>query len=351
MINRIDYTQCNIENISVHNVGNKTNEEELVLSKSLLETSDLRIKELLFKFFLTPFSNPEFYSFTFSNDDITLNPIFNFASQIFDYPETLHQNSVDIAKLLYELSVHPQIKSGDLFIVFFSDICLEDELIDGIGIFKSENRQAFLKVNSNNEDFSIHYDDGINVDKLDKGCLIFNTDRNKGYRVCIVDKSNKSIEAQYWRDNFLQLKPCNDNYHNTKDFMVITKNFVTKQLKDEFEVSKADQIDLLNRSVDYFKTNEKFDKKDYENHVFKDEAIKKSFRAYDEDYRYLNEIEALDNFQISEDAVKKQARILKSVLKLDSNFHIYIHGDRELIEQGVDRDGRKYYKIYYQAES
>jgi hypothetical protein len=50
-------------------------------------------------------------------------------------------------------------------------------------------------------------------------------------------------------------------------------------------------------------------------------------------------------------AVKKQERIFKSVLKLDKNFHIYIHGDRELIEQGMDADGRKFYKIYFEEES
>ena len=49
-------------------------------------------------------------------------------------------------------------------------------------------------------------------------------------------------------------------------------------------------------------------------------------------------------------AVKKQARVFKSVLKLDKNFHIYIHGNRDLIEQGTDERGRKYYNIYYEEE-
>ena len=43
-------------------------------------------------------------------------------------------------------------------------------------------------------------------------------------------------------------------------------------------------------------------------------------------------------------------RVYKSVLKLDRNFHIYIHGNTDLIEKGIDDDGRKYYKIYYQEE-
>jgi len=38
-------------------------------------------------------------------------------------------------------------------------------------------------------------------------------------------------------------------------------------------------------------------------------------------------------------------------LKLDGNFHVYIHGNKDMIERGVDDDGRKYYKLYYEEES
>jgi hypothetical protein len=61
-------------------------------------------------------------------------------------------------------------------------------------------------------------------------------------------------------------------------------------------------------------------------------------------------IDQQDNFAISADAVKRQARVFKSVLKLDTNFHLYIHGDREKIERGVDESGRKSDKIYYEQE-
>ena len=61
-------------------------------------------------------------------------------------------------------------------------------------------------------------------------------------------------------------------------------------------------------------------------------------------------IDQQDNFAISADAVKRQARVFKSVLKLDTNFHLYIHGDREKIERGVDESGRKYDTIYYEQE-
>ncbi|AQY21015.1 hypothetical protein PG310_09455 [Riemerella anatipestifer] len=40
----------------------------------------------------------------------------------------------------------------------------------------------------------------------------------------------------------------------------------------------------------------------------------------------------------------------KTIIRLDRNFHIYVHGDRKKIEQGKDEKG-KYYKIYFKEES
>jgi hypothetical protein len=102
--------------------------------------------------------------------------------------------------------------------------------------------------------------------------------------------------------------------------------------------------------VEYFKTHDTFDKEDFEEEVFQDKGIIKSFQNFDQAYREENELEISDSFEISAQAVKKQSRIFKSVLKLDKNFHVYIHGNRELIERGEEKDGRKYYKIYFEKE-
>jgi hypothetical protein len=208
-----------------------------------------------------------------------------------------------------------------------------------------------LKLNKKSKEFSLKYDDGINVDKLDKGCLIFNIENENGYKLCVVDKSNRSHEARYWIDFFLKVVPIKTNFHQTNQFLGITKQFITKQLAEDFEFSKADKIDLLNRSVDYFKNHETFDKSEFEESVFGDNSVVESFRKFDQAYRQESELELSDSFIISEQAVKRQARVFKNVLKLDKNFHIYIHGNKELIQQGTDENGRKYYKIYYETEA
>jgi len=343
----VDYSNCKIEKLTVHYIGNKTNEEAINVSNGLLDIPDNKIEELLLRYFLTPFSYPEFYSFTFADDDFSLNPMFNFAMQIFADSEVLQKTSIDIANHLYELSVHPQIKSGDLFIVYFTNIKINDETTEAIGIFKSENKQEFLKLENSRNNFTLSCDDGINIDKLDKGCLIFNCELDRGFNVCVLDKSSKSTEAQFWKDSFLQIKPLNDDYHNTKKLMVLTKDFVTQQLADEYELSRADQINYLNKSADYFKTHQKFQKNDFEKEVFGNDKVIRSFRNYKDDYP---DDFNYDDFEISSNAVKKQLKIYKSVLKLDNNFHIYIHGNREMIEHGVEKDGRQFYKIYYMNE-
>ncbi len=347
----IDYSNCELEQLAVHQVGNKMNEEALHLSEAPMDISDIELRERLLRYFLQPFSEPkEFFNLSAEGEDFTLNPVFNAAAQVFDEVASLQQNSIELAQYLYELAEQPQIKSGDLFVVYFTEIVLEDEVTEAVGIFKAENRHSFLKLNQAESNFSLGYEEGIYIEKLDKGCLIFNTDREVGFKVCIVDKSTKAAEAQYWKAQFLDVKPASDTYHYTKQFLTSTKNFVTQQLAEEFPVSKADQIDLLNRSVSYFKSHESFDKEEFEEEVLQKEEVIESFRNHNEAYQQEHDIDFGDRFDISPQAVKQQSRVFKSVLKLDKNFHIYIHGDRELIEQGVEVDGRKYYKIYFDKE-
>ena len=80
----IDITNTNIEKVSAHYIGNKTNGEDLLLSKIPIDISDIRLRELLMRFFLSPFPEPEFFSFTFTDNNFSLNPVYNFVSEVFD---------------------------------------------------------------------------------------------------------------------------------------------------------------------------------------------------------------------------------------------------------------------------
>lgn len=347
----LDLSQVELKSVAIHHCGNQTNQEELILSKSLLAIADEKVSALLIKFFLNSFQNPEYHEFTFSNGDVNMNIIYQYVSKILEQPKSLLAQSVNMAKQLYDLSSHPQIKSGDFFVAYFTGLLHENENIDAVGIFKCENKQEFLKIDKMNTGFEIHYQDGININKLDKGCLILNSQKESGYKVCVIDNTNRSAEAQYWKNDFLMLKPCNDSFHATKDYLDLCKNYVTKQMPNDFEISKTDQIDLLNRSIKYFRDQEAFNMDDFNQTVIQDPQVIESFKGYKKQYEDEHELAFNESFDISDAAVKKQNRVFKSVLKLDKNFHIYIHGRRELIEKGVDPDGRKFYKIYFNEEN
>lgn len=62
---------------------------------------------------------------------------------------------------------------------------------------------------------------------MDKGCLIFNLERER-FLVGIVDNSSKGSEARYWKDEFLHVKQRNDEYYYTNNIISLCKNFVSK---------------------------------------------------------------------------------------------------------------------------
>jgi hypothetical protein len=343
--------QAQLSHLSAHTLGNKTNGEDLIASRVELDLPDEEVRARLTTSFLGAFSSAEYFHFTSTDGDFRHNPMVQWVKEIFDSTEQFHLKSVSIAKHLYEVSVHPLIKSGDLFVALFSNLQVDGVQTEALGIFKSENKSSILKLTTKKDGrFEVNYQSGINPDKLDKGCLIYNLDEDKGYRLSILDRSGKSSDAQYWKELFLRVEPMKDEFQATRNVLDIARHFVVDQIGDEFELSKADQIDYLNKSIGYFKKKEEFNQKEFEKEVFEDPEVIKSFRKFDNNFREQFSIDREDGFSISAEAVKKQSRVFKSVLKLDKNFHIYIHGDRELIERGVDEDGRKYYKIYYKQE-
>ena len=344
----IDTSQSIIHTVSVHIVGNSGRQEELKLSERPLNIEGDMLKKLLLTYFLSNFNAPEYYNFTFSNDDLTLNPIFRLAKEIFDHGDTLHVNSINIAKHLYTSSQHPNIKSGDLYVAHFSGVTLDNRSLEAVGIFKSE-KETYLKLRSESDQFNLGADEGVNIRKLDKGCLILNVAPAEGYKILIVDNANKS-DAQFWKHDFLNVKPWSDAFHHTHNFMNLTRQYVGDKLDEEFSVSKADKIDLLNRSMNFFKSREQFNQTEFEAQVLSDADVIESFRNYER--TFMADTDIAGNFEISAQAVRRQARVFKSVLKLDKNFHIYIHGNRELIEKGFDEiRNRHYYKIYFDQES
>ncbi|MFT5723724.1 MAG: hypothetical protein ACI9JN_000841 [Bacteroidia bacterium] len=337
-----------IESVFLHHIGNKSLEEGCTFSEEPILIDD-KVEEALKTYFFESFDDSEMYHLD-HDVDIKLNELYSYVGQIFNNASTLKEQANNIARHLYRCSDHPNIKPGELCIALLRGCQIEGQVLDAVGIFKAENKDTFLKVIARNNQYEVESDEGINVGKLDKGCLIFNTDEEEGYLVTVVDQTNKGVEARFWSDEFLHLKHRRDIYFNTQNVLEACKTFVSETLPEEYSMEKADQIDLLNKSIGYFKDNERFVQEEFEGAVLKDPDVIKSFQNFNEQFAEERDTEVLKSFEISKEAVKKKARVFKSVLKLDKNFHIYIHGNRDYIEKGTEANGRKFYKIYYDSE-
>ena len=345
----MDQIQARLESMIVHFTGNKALEQELIISKEPIPFDD-SLQEKIENYFLSRFAFA-YDQFRFkSESEDSVNQVYEWVKEIFEDSEALIGRSADLAHHLYNCALHPRIKSGELFVALFNNYPYEGREVNALGIFKSENKGNFFQIENNKENLSLKSTEGIDLNKFDKGCLVLNTDAADGYLVRLIDYQGRGEDAKYWRDDFLGLQQKNTSFSKTTSLLSETKRFVVDHLEQDFEVSKADQIDLLNRSVNYFKTHDHFDRKEFEQDVFKDPEVIRSYRQFNKEHELItNEPDA--SFEISAAAVKKQARVFKSVLKLDKNFHIYIHGNRNLIEQGRESDGRKFYKIYFESES
>ncbi len=341
------FNEAGLYQLSVHFVGNQVQEEGLVISDQSLRLDD-SIKELLKKYFTKFFKDQPFHRFSHESD-IHLNECYSFAKDIFDNPDSLHFNSVKLAKHLYASSDHPNIKSGEFYVAYFEDVYVGEEVCDAIGLFKSENKETFIKVYPENNHFVIEGETGININKLDKGCLILNLNAENGYKIISIDNTNGNNDARFWSNKFLKTKPLQDNYFHTQEYMMMCKEFALEAFP---EASKADKLSLVNDTERFFKEEELFDKRHYHEKVLREPEIIEAFEDYKNNYKEEREVSIVDEFDVSPAAVKKFKRVFKSIIKLDKNFHIYVHGNRELIRNGFDEEmGMSYYQVFYKEES
>ncbi len=345
------FTEAFLDRLAVHYIGNKQNGGALLLSKQEQDL-DKDIQGRLGEALLQRFSQcHERYSFHHPSS-LEYNEVYAFVRALFRDPERLYEESVRIARQLFEVSLHPKIRPGELYVGSFSSIVHEEQTLDAIGLFKAETRSLFADLIPGEDDLSLQLKEGVELTKMDKGCLILNRGEEQGFELLIFDANGKGEEAQFWKDKFLNVLIRQNEYLRTQDFLTLTKNYVTQQMPGEFETSKTEQIDILNRSMDYFKTHGSFDRDEFETEVLHHDELIHSFRKFDEQHRKDNELDPVAGFDISPQAVKRQARVFKSVIKLDKNFHIYVHGNRELIEKGYDEALQKhYYKIYFDQEA
>jgi hypothetical protein len=344
---RANFINTHIVELVVHIVGNKIADDGVVLSKSCFVLSS-ELSDLLSNYFLGSFTSDEYYHL-YHDTNLNLNEVFSYVSEIFNNPNAFYLQSTNLAKHLYNESVYPNIKEGEFYVALFKGVTFENKEVDAVGIFKTEKKSIFLKTFVDRGSVNIEQEKGIDIKKLDKGCLIFNEESHNGYVVAVVDNTNKNNQAKYWIDDFLHVRKMKDTYTNTENMMSLTKSFVTKELSQSAIISKPEQINLLNKSLQYFQKKELFNIHDFENEVIAHPEIVERFRDFKGEFESLKDISIDEEFQLSHSAIKKQQRSYKKAINLDKKIQIIINGNSNQIEKGKDANG-KFYKIYYNEE-
>jgi hypothetical protein len=347
----IDFTRAQLSHFIIHFVGNKGLGEELTMSEKVFEFKDDFVKETLLRYLLSPFKTDIYHQFK-GKVDVSLASMANVTEDLFSSRRDFIKLSQDAAQHLYNQSMHPKIKGGEFYVCYFKDATVDGELCDAVGYFKTENKETYLRVYQHVDDFEVDCDNGININKLDKGCVVFNSDKANGYKMSIIDTNNKVAEcALYWEEDFLNAKMKPNAYYHTKNFIDTSRGFCEEILTEGNSVAKQDQMMMLNKSTSFFKDKDKFNLNQFEKEVLVEPEVIEAFKDYRSEFNRRMDLTAVDDFDVSPTAVKKNQKYMKSVVKLDKNFHIYIHSRHDYVEKGYDDDkGLKFYKLYYVTE-
>lgn len=343
---------ASISKFIIHKVGNKFNDTKNAFSEKTVDFDEASYN-LMLPFLLRPFSSVV-QSYRFNHHaNISLNEINSYSKQIFDDEDAFVDVSKHIVTHLYEQSTSANIKTGDVLVVMFEGIEFNDITTNALGIFKIETKVDFFQTYLENNSYDVLVQKGISSKKVDKGCLILNQTDAEGNIVLSVD--NNSYDAQYWINQFLNIKYADDANSHTQQYIELCKEFSTEILKTSY--GAQEQNTFLAKTIDFFKENEIVNIERFKEEVFQEEKHKSLFDDYKKTFEDEQNIVVRNQFDVAEAVVNKEKKKIKTDIKLDTNIQIKLDIDApeassEYLERGFDNEKKMYYyKVFFNVES
>jgi hypothetical protein len=344
----INLFNTHIENLSVHRVGNKSRNEAFFLSEQPYNLND-EIVPLLKEYFFKPFRDKEENYFQFAHDvHLDYHDMYNYATEVFTNPESVHEVSKKITKHLFEQSNHPHIKNGEVYVAYLTHLTIDNNPVDAIGIFKSEIKTDFLQFEEKDANLEVLLQQGINLNKLDKGCIIFNYKKEEGYKILTID-SNR-YDARYWLEHFLSVDAFQDENFITKKYLKFCQDFAKDVVLPAED--KKEEVMFMNRSVNYFAKNDEFEETNFLNEVLDNPDLIPEFKNYKVEKAPKYSIEDVTTFPIANSAVSDARKKMKNVINLDTNIQIKLdfinpESAEKFVEKGWDEEKQMYYYLVY----
>lgn len=348
----ISRKNASISKFIIHKVGNKFNDTKNAFSEKLVDFDEASY-DLMLPFLLRPFSSVV-QSYRFNHHaNISLNEINSYSGQIFNDDDAFIEISKHIVTHLYEQSTSAQIKTGDVLIAMFEGIEFNDITTNALGIFKIESKVNFFQTYLENNSYDVLVQKGISSKKVDKGCLILNQTDTEGNIILSVD--NNSYDAQYWINQFLNIKYADDANNHTQQYITLCKDFSTDILKTTY--GAKEQNTFLAKTIDFFKENEVVNIERFKDELFEEDKHKKLFDDYKKNFEDEQDMVLRNQFDVAESVVNKEKKKFKTDIKLDTNIQIKLDIDApdasaEYLERGYDDEKKMhYYKAFFNVES
>jgi hypothetical protein len=344
----IDVSGIKIRELYTHRVGNRLRSEELAYSESpeKLSAADLGI---LTQFLFGHSDRLNTFKFDHSIDE-KLNAISTVVQSVAKSPKALGKASQEIAAHLYSVSNHPKVKAGNLFVGIFDEILFEGKPRTVLGIFKSDTLSPFVKVETSKGRNSLDIDHGAAITSLDKMALVVFSP--KGQILTVLSACARGDDAVYWNEHFLQVVTTSSPKAKTKAYLDACRAFASREDND---LSEAERALFLNRSLQYFESEVRFEEKQFSS-VFSNKTQEKAFSKFKADSGVDGEDEEVSDFAIEKTVVRKERAKFERNLRLDCHIEIRLKfkDQKEMekrVEQGFDETkGLPFFKLYYTAD-
>ncbi len=328
-----------IKMATIQMVGNKTRGEGLSAATTLAAVSDSR--DFMTKLMEKSFTMDDLKHFSYV-ESVELNPVYQFVSKIFDDNESFLKQSVNIATFLYDQSLHPNIRNGELY-VLLAQCEYKKQLVDTVAILKSEKKDPFLATDNDGMEITAKSMYGTGLKGLDKGCLVLNIERENGYVVGTVDNVNNGTDAQYWTDSFLHVTNCDDDYHQTAKLTEMLTDY-SKLVKEK---SVMEGAIVAKKAVELLKKEGVVRIEELADKLFDADEQKRDFENYRRSYEEENGGFTEEVTVVAKAASRKPVTRM-NVLRLGCDFEVKVLNPNAEIEKGVDKaSGKEYYTLYF----
>ena len=349
----INLYNVQIEELFINQVGNKTRSEGVIYNEHRTELND-EIRPLVKEFFFKSFREKDraWYQFVHESD-LDFHEMYRQSVNLFSGALKLGDYARAVSRHMYAQSNHPHVKPGEVYFAKLSNVMVDNEKFNAIGIFKSELKHDFLQFRTGENQLELLLQEGVHLGKLDKGAIIINTDQESGFNILCVD--SYKYDTKYWFENVMGIDALHDDHFHTKKYLKFCQDFAKDVVRPAGD--KREELLFMNRAINHFRTHDTWDQDEFLTEVLGDPGLQAEYEHYKLEKGSKYSIEDLSSFAISNEAIAPATKNFKSLIELDTNVAIkmnFINPESydKFIEKGWDEERQMYYYlVYFNKES